>query len=223
MKFGNFGHEKSWKSLWNVNAGKLWEPCDTRSRNVSVEQHKLQLYPLSHAVQIDLKTFPENFTCWQPAVNMYSSPYIYGTHIHSPYFEHCIHTYIHQGYFYQISKRGHLRFWTFFGKFWTFKKIVDLQYAAGFRGPGILIKRSTIADLSVYAAWLRGPDISHPKKGLKKYSKIDCRAFATSRDIPNFGPFWVVKIQWGAMPPWPPDKNIPVHTYIHTYIHVHTL
>ena len=74
--------------------------------------------------------------------------------------------YIHQGYFYQISKRGHLRFWTFFGKFWTFKKIVDLQYAAGFRGPGILIKRSTIADLSVYAAWLRGPDISQniPKK-----------------------------------------------------------
>ena len=51
----------------------------------------------------------------------------------------------------------------------------------------------------------------HPKKGLKKYSKVDCRAFATSRDIPNFGPFWVVKIQGGGQcPPGPPDKNIPV-------------
>ena len=25
-----------------------------------------------------------------------------------------------KGYFYQISKGGHLRFWTFFEKFWTF-------------------------------------------------------------------------------------------------------
>ena len=40
------------------------------------------------------------------------------------------------------------------------KKLWTFQYAAGFRGPGILIKRSTIVDLSVYAAWLRGPDIS---------------------------------------------------------------
>ena len=30
------------------------------------------------------------------------------------------------------------------------------------------------------------------------------------RDIPNFGPFWVVKIQEGPLPPPPPpDKNIP--------------
>ena len=97
-----------------------------------------------------------------------------------------------------------------------FKQILDLlkrlwtfQYAAGFRGPGILIKRSTIVDLSVYAAWLRGPDISQNiQKILKKYPKIDYRAFAssrhhyaadnrTARDI-HFGPFWVVKIQGGG-------------------------
>ena len=91
----------------------------------------------------------------------------------------------------------------FLKKLWTF------QYAAGFRGPGILIKRSTIVDLSVYAAWLRGPDISQNiQKIFKKYPKIDYRAFAssrrhyaadncTARDIQNFGPFWVVKIQGG--------------------------
>ena len=46
------------------------------------------------------------------------------------------------------------------------KKLWTFQYAAGFRGPGILIRRSTVVDLSVYAAWLRGPDISQniPKK-----------------------------------------------------------
>ena len=86
------------------------------------------------------------------------------------------------------------------------KKLWTFQYAAGFRGPGILIKRSTIVDLSVYVAWLRGPDISQNiQKILKKYPKIDYRAFAssrhhyaadnrTARDIQNFGPFWVVKI-----------------------------
>ena len=90
-----------------------------------------------------------------------------------------------------------------------------MQYAAGFRGPGILIKRSTIVDLSVYAAWLRGPDISQNiQKIFKKYPKIDYRAFAssrhhyaadnrTARDIQNFGPFWVVKIQGGQCPPDP--------------------
>ena len=68
-------------------------------------------------------------------------------------------------------------------------------------------------DLSVYAAWLRGPDISQNiQKILKKYPKIDYRAFAssrrhyaadnrTARDIQNLGPFGVVKIQRGAMPP----------------------
>ena len=40
------------------------------------------------------------------------------------------------------------------------KKLWTFQYAARFRGPGILIKSSTIVDLSVCAAWLRGPDIS---------------------------------------------------------------
>ena len=103
------------------------------------------------------------------------------------------------------------------------KKLWTFQYAAGFRGPGILIKRSTTVDLSVYAAWLRGPDISQNiQKILKKYPKIDYRAFAssrrhyaadnrTARDIQNRGPFGVVKIQGGGgqCPPGPPDKNIP--------------
>ena len=67
---------------------------------------------------------------------------------------------------------GDLRFWTFFDKFWTF------HYAAGFRGPGILIKRSTIVDLSVYAAWLRGPDISqHIQKRITKYPKSRLPSF----------------------------------------------
>ena len=62
------------------------------------------------------------------------------------------------------------------------KKLWTFQYAAGFRGPGILIKRSTIVDLSVYAAWLRGPDISQNiHKIFKKYPKIDYRAFESSR------------------------------------------
>ena len=56
---------------------------------------------------------------------------------------------------------------------------MDFQYAAGLRGAGILIKRSTIVDLSVYAAWLRGPDISQNIQQIfKKYPKIDYRAFA---------------------------------------------
>ena len=84
------------------------------------------------------------------------------------------------------------------------KKLWTFQYAAGFRGPGILIKRSTIVDLSVYAVWLRGPDITQNiQKRFKNITKIDCRAFTfscrryvtdnrTAHDIPNFGPFWVV-------------------------------
>ena len=63
------------------------------------------------------------------------------------------------------------------------------------------------------------------KKGFKNIQKLIAtlshlsgRRYAvanlTARDIPNLGPFWVVKIQvcvcaW-AMPPLPPDKNIPV-------------
>ena len=95
------------------------------------------------------------------------------------------------------------------------KKLWTFQYAAGFRGPGFLIKRSTIVDLSVYAAWLRGPDISQNiQKILKKYPKIDYRAFAssrlhyaadnrTARDIQNIGPFWV-EFKGGGNAPWPP-------------------
>ena len=82
-------------------------------------------------------------------------------------------------------------------------------------------------DLSVYAAWLRGPDISQNIQNIfKKYPKIDYRAFAsnrrhyaadnrTARDIQNCEPFWVVKIQGGgAMPPGPPDKNIPAQVLV---------
>ena len=42
--------------------------------------------------------------------------------------------------------------------FWQIMELLTIwtfQYAAGFRGPGILIKRSTIVDF-LYAAWLRG-------------------------------------------------------------------
>ena len=72
----------------------------------------------------------------------------------------------------------------------------------------------------------RGSEIylpKHQKKVKKNYPKIDCRAFAfscrsyaaakrTARYIPKFGPFWVVQIQGGSMPPLPPppDKNITV-------------
>ena len=80
--------------------------------------------------------------------------------------------------------------------------------------------------LSVYAAWLRGPDISQNIQNIfKKYPKIDYRAFAssrrhyaadnrTARDIQNIGPFWVVKIQGGQCPPGPPDTNIPAASMI---------
>ena len=113
-----------------------------------------------------------------------------------------------QGYFYQISKGGGgiWDFGPFLNKFRTFWNFF-------------------IVDLSVYAAWLRGPDISQNIQNIfKKYPKIDYRAFAsnrrhyaadnrTARDIQNCGPFWVVKIQGGGAmpppPPGPPDKNIP--------------
>ena len=95
---------------------------------------------------------------------------------------------------------GHLRFWTFFDKFWTFwKKLWTFQYAAGFRGPGILIKRFTIADLSVRRMAQRSHKPS--KKGLKNIQK-------SIAALSHFLPFWVVKIQGGNAPP--PDKNIPV-------------
>ena len=86
------------------------------------------------------------------------------------------------GIFLSNFQGGHLRFWTFSKKLISdlLKKLWTFQYAAGFRGPGILIKRSTlIVDLSVYAAWPRGPDISQNiQKIFKKYPKIDYRAFA---------------------------------------------
>ena len=123
---------------------------------------------------------------------------------------------VYRDIFYQISKGGGGAFeiLDFFLKQISdlLKKLWTFQYAAGFRGPGILIKRSTIVDFSVYAAWLRGPDISQNIQQIfKKYPKIDYRAFAssrrhyaadnrTTRDIQNFGPFWVVKIQGGQYP-----------------------
>ena len=107
------------------------------------------------------------------------------------------------------SPRGHLRFWTFFGHILDLlKRLWTFQYAAGLRGPCILIKRPKIVDLSVpHVSQRSGYLTKHPKK-VKKISKNS--AF----DIPNFGPFWVVKIQAGAMPPLPPDKNNPVLSHI---------
>ena len=92
-------------------------------------------------------------------------------------------------------------------------------YASGFRGPGVLIKRSTIVDLSVRRVVQRSRYLTkHPPK-IKKYTKIDCRAFAfsrryaaanrTARDILNLGHFWVDKIQGGQCPLCPLIKNIP--------------
>ena len=78
--------------------------------------------------------------------------------------------------FYQISKGAFEildLFWTNFGPFFNCGSSL---YADGFRGPGILIKRLWTF---LYAAWLRGPDISqNVQKRLNKYPKIDCRAFA---------------------------------------------
>ena len=120
-----------------------------------------------------------------------------------------------QGYFLSDFQAGAFEILDLF-----FKQISDLlknlwtfQYAA-ISGPCISIKRSTIVDLSVYAAWLRGRDISQNiQKIFKKYPKIDYRAFASSRHhyvadnrtardmgggLQHFGPFWVVKIQGGG-------------------------
>ena len=132
---------------------------------------------------------------------------------------------------------GHLRFWTFLKKqiLDLLKKLWTFQYAAGFRGACILVKRSTIVDLSVYAAWLRGPDISQNINNyLKEYPKIDYRAFAfsrrhyaadnrTARDIQNVGPFWVVKIQGGQCPLAPlikyPCPSLRVRSLIQMEFH----
>ena len=78
-------------------------------------------------------------------------------------------------------------------------------------------------DLSLYAAWPRVSDISQSiQKIFKNYPKIDYQAFAssrrhyaadnrTARDIQNLGPFWVVKIQGGAMPPWPTGTSEQIY------------
>ena len=85
---------------------------------------------------------------------------------------------------------------------------------AGFRGSGILIKMWTIVDDCGPFCRPRGSEvqISHKtsKKGLKNIQKsiaaLSHLANRTAHDLPNFGPFSVVTIQEGAMPP--PDKNI---------------
>ena len=72
-------------------------------------------------------------------------------------------------------------------------------------------------DLSVRRVAQRLDISQNIQKRFKKYPKIDCRTFAfsrhhcyvaanhTVRDIPDFGPFWIVKIQGGGnMPPLPP-------------------
>ena len=63
-----------------------------------------------------------------------------------------------------------------FGPFLTnldlLKKNWTFQYAAGFRGPGILIKRSTFVDLSVHRMAQRSRYLTkHPQKGLKNIQK----------------------------------------------------
>ena len=117
-----------------------------------------------------------------------------------------------------------MRFWTFFKTiFGPFKKLWTFQYAAGFRGPGILIKRSTIVgSFCICSVAERSRYLTKKQQIFKKYPKIDYRAFAfshrhyaadnrTARDIQNVGPFWIVNIQGGQCPPGPPDKNIPAH------------
>ena len=87
-------------------------------------------------------------------------------------------------------------------KLWTF------HYAAGFRGPGILIKRSTIVDLSVRR--LEVQISQNIQKRLKKYPKIDCRAFAFSRRCVRHSKFWTslgCQNSRGAMPPLPPPPG----------------
>ena len=129
----------------------------------------------------------------------------------------------HQGYIYQISK-GAFEILDLFCKqiFDLLKGLWTFQYAAGFRGPGILIKRSRIVDLCVYAAWLRGPDISQNiQKIFQKYPKIDYRAFAFSRRhytqriiVPHatyniLNLFGLSKFKGGNAPLAPLIKNIP--------------
>ena len=80
-------------------------------------------------------------------------------------------------------------------------------------------------DLPVYAAWLRGPDISQNiQKIFKKYPKIDYRAFASSRhhyaadnrtacDIYNIlDLFGLSKFKGGQCPPAPPLIKISLRT-----------
>ena len=76
----------------------------------------------------------------------------------------------------------------------------------------IFHERSRTVHLVVHR-WVRGPGI------FIKFLSFDCikpRALHGSQShhnicLPNSGPFGVVKIQGGAMPPLPPpDKNIPV-------------
>ena len=94
-----------------------------------------------------------------------------------------------------------MRFWTFFllyiglYKFWTFWK--NCRPFSMPQGSEVQVDRS------VYAG-PRGPEVHADIS--QNIQKIDYRAFTfsrrhyaadnhTARDIPNFGPFWVVKIQ----------------------------
>ena len=116
----------------------------------------------------------------------------------------------------QISKGGGGEILDLFGQILDLlKKLWTFQYAAGFRGPSILIKRSIIVDLSVYAAWLRGPDISQNiQKRYKKISKYILQSFhlaATATQwmiVPHatyqiFDLFGLSKFK-GGNAPWPP-------------------
>ena len=82
---------------------------------------------------------------------------------------------------------------------------------------------STTVDLSVYAAWLRGPDISQNiQQRFKKYPKIDCRAFAFNRRRytadNRLDLFGLSKFK-GGNAPLPPHTNIPEKSAIWTALH----
>ena len=126
-----------------------------------------------------------------------------------------------QGYFYQISKGGHLRFWTFFDKFWTFWKNVDLSVCRRVQRSRYLKKVHICGPLSTP----RGSEvhISHKtsKKGLENIQKsiaelLHLAAAATRRIIVPHATYQILDLfGLSKFPLPPPDKNI---TYRPTYL-----